>query len=217
MPHEQVAVLEQFRHPLLDPPGPTGPAPGRSGVARPPPRQRGRLRRQAFADAGRGMQDGLGQFLEDMELAHLVGNVAEHQGNGLRVQRRATGRDAQDGLIAGADPAVEPSEEAEDAHLGRVVVQDLVEQAPLPTGSDGRQHTEGAVVQRVGCQVAGGVSQGPIQVVGFQPRLGLFSPPPPPSSGWWHGGRRRGGPATGARRPLGKVGHLRRRGGRPGR
>jgi len=183
MPHEQVAVVEQFRHPPLDPLRPAVPALGRSGGARAPPRQRGRLRRQALADAGQGVQDGLGQFLEDMELAHLMGNVAEHQGNGPRVQGRAIGRDAQDGLIAGADLVVESSEEAEDVHLGRVVVQDLVEQATLPTSIDGRQHTEGAVVQLIRGQVAGEVSQGPIQVVGLHPRLGLFSPSPPPSSG----------------------------------
>src|SRR5262249_18416209 len=108
-------------------------------------------------------------------------------------------------------------EEADDVHLGRIVVQDLGEQSTLPTSIDGRQHTEGAVVQLIRGQVAGEVSQGPIQVVGFNLRLGLFSPPPPPSSGWWRGGRRRGGHATGARRPLGKAGHLRRRGGRPWR
>src|SRR4051812_39635936 len=100
-----------------------------------------------------------------MELADLVGDVAEHQGNGIWVQRRAIGGNSLDCLAAGAKLVVESSQEAKNVQLGWVVIQDLVEQSPLPAGIDGRKDTEGAVVQLVGSQVAGKVGQGPVEVV----------------------------------------------------
>jgi len=83
----------------------------------------------------------------------------------------------------GADAVLQARQEQQDVHLGGVVVQHLVEQTPLPTGIDGRQHTEGAVVQLVGRQVAGEVSQGPAQVFDLDAGGGFFPPPPRPSSG----------------------------------
>jgi hypothetical protein len=41
---------------------------------------------------------------------------------------------------------------------------------------DGPEHAEGAVVQLVGGQVAGEVSQGPVQVAGLTALAGVFFP-----------------------------------------
>src|SRR5262245_66441960 len=97
------------------------------------------------------------------------------------------------------------------------MIQDLVEQTPLLAGIDGRQDTEGAVVQLVGRQVAGEVGQGPLQVVGVSLGGRFFPPPPRPSSGSWRRERRPGGRATSARRRPGTAGRPRRRGGPPER
>src|SRR5450631_4005971 len=48
---------------------------------------------QTFAHLGYGTQDRLGEFLDDVEFADLVRDLAENRAQRLRIQRRGIGRD----------------------------------------------------------------------------------------------------------------------------
>jgi hypothetical protein len=167
-----------------------------------------RLRDELLAQSGQHTQDGLGPFLEDVKFANLMRDVRKHQRKGQGIQRRGIGRDPQDPLATKSDRIVQPSEEAQDVHPGRIVVQDFIEQATRAVGIDSRQHPERAVVPLVRSQVAGTIGQGPVQVVRFAKSDTFFSLRPPPRFGWWRRERRPGDPARGARRQLGMANRL---------
>jgi len=58
--------------------------------------------------------------------------------------------------------------------------------------ADDRENTERAIVQLVGRDIAGKVSQHGVHVLDSDVLFRLFSPRPPPSSGSWRKERRRG-------------------------
>ena len=89
-----------------------------------------------------------------------------------------------DCVVAGADLIIQPGEKPEDVRVGRIVVQDFVEQPTLLARIDGGQDTEGTIVQLVRRDVAGKISQCPVKIRAFHLAGRLFSPRPPPSSGW---------------------------------
>ena len=72
-------------------------AAGLRGLLGPPAGELRRLRGQVLAEPGEHVQDGLGQFREDVEPADLVRDGAEDLGDRLRIQRRAVGGDPADG------------------------------------------------------------------------------------------------------------------------
>jgi len=86
VPDQEVTLLEQVRHPLPEALGATALAAGRRRRSRPPAGSFRGLCRQLLAEAADRVQDCLGQFLENVELADLVGDVPQRQGNGLRVE-----------------------------------------------------------------------------------------------------------------------------------
>lgn len=82
MLHKQITMMKQVTNPLFDPLGlPRRLAGG--GRGRTPTAQLGLRGGQFLADLGASVQHSLRQFLDDMELAELVGNVAKHLGNRL--------------------------------------------------------------------------------------------------------------------------------------
>src|SRR5450755_1973843 len=108
-------------------------------------------------------------------------------------------------MAAGNDLLMESRQKQENVCLSRVVVQNLVEQPPLLAGIDGRQHTEGTVIQFIGRQIAREVCQSPIEVVGLSMGSTFFSQPPRSSFGSWGRGREPGGPARGATKQSGRA------------
>src|SRR5438045_18726 len=98
----------------------------------------------------------------------------------------------------------------------RILIQDLIQEALEGAVIDDRQHAKRAIVQFVGRDVTGEISQGPFQVAGVHLAGRLFSPRPPPSFGWWRRERKRGDRATGASWRLDRVSRPPPRVGRPG-
>ena len=188
MSHEQVAVLEQIADLAFDPLLASG---GESRRLRggTTSRQLRGLARQALAQFGHGTEHRLGDFLEDVECAELVRNLAEDGGDRLGIQRRAVGRDPLEGQAARLQGRVESAEERLDVLVGRVVIEDLVEEPLEGAVVDDREDAEGTVIQLVGSDVAREVRQGPAEIIGVDPSRRLFPPRPRPSSGSWRRGR----------------------------
>ena len=193
---EQMTMVEQVGDLAFDPllggsqfsAGPRGPAPAdlrHGGLPFP-------------TSLGHGMQDGLGQFRQDVEFADLVRDRAEDLGNGGWVQRRAVGGDASQAQAASLQRLLEPLKELGDVLGRRVVIEDLVEQPLEPMVVYNRQDAVRPIVQFVRSDVAGEVGQNAVQVVIGDVVFGVFFPLPLPSSGGWRTGQRRGGHATGA-------------------
>src|SRR5262249_29458952 len=122
---------------------------------------------------------------------------------------RTIGRDALDHAPMSRDQFLQATEKSGDVLVSGVALQDVVEQPALLTSIDGRQDTEGTVIQLVGRQVAREVGQSPIQVIGLNLRPAFFFPPPRPSSRSWRTGQRRGDRAKGARRRFDRASRLR--------
>lgn len=204
---EQMAVVKQVGDPGLDTflsgrqlaVDPRGAAPADVG-------HRGL---QLPADLGHGLEDGLVQFGQDVELADLMADRAEYLDDGRGIQRRSIGGNALQAQPTGSQGVLEPREEPCDVLLARAVVEDFVDQAFEPVVVYDRQHAVGPVVQLVGGDVAGEVGQGLAQVVIRDAFGSPFFPLPPPSFGSWQRGRRHGGLATSARKPTDTAGRPR--------
>lgn len=169
---------------------------------------------QVPTSLGYGMQDGLGQFCQDVELADLVRDRAEDLGNGGWVQWRTVGGDASQAQAASLQCLLEPLKELGDVFGRRVVIKDLVEQPLEPMVVYDRQDAIRPIVQFVRRDVAGEVGQNRIQVFMGDVFFGPFFPPPPPSSEGWRTGQRRGGHARGANWRSDRANRLRPPGGR---
>jgi len=122
-------VLEQLADLALDPllASCGGSRRLRSGTAS---RQLRGLGRQALAQFGHGPEDRLGDFLEDVKCAELMRHLAEDRGDRPGVERRAIGRDPMEDQAASLQGRVEAAEERLDVAVGRVVVEDLIDEPP---------------------------------------------------------------------------------------
>src|SRR3989337_2210255 len=81
-----------------------------SNLSRTPAAKLGFRGGQLLADLGARVQHRLRQFLDDMKLAELVGNVTKHLGNRLRIQARSVRRDAPQHEFAPLECRVECAE-----------------------------------------------------------------------------------------------------------
>jgi len=215
MANEEMTLLEQFRDAMMDRLGAALLAPRFRGVLGASSRQLRGLVGQALPQASQGPQHNLGQVRENMKFTDLVRNPPKYLGNRLRIQGRTIGCDAPDHVPTSRNQFLQAAQKLGNVPVSRVVLQNLVEQPALLTGIDGRQDTEGTVIQFVGRQVAREVGQSPIQVIGLNLRLAFFFPLTRPSSRSWRMGQRRGDRARGARRPCDRASRLRTPVGRP--
>ena len=96
---KKMTMLEEVRDSLLQP---LTLASGSFGLGRGRPTTlQSRLSRgQFFPDLGHRPQNRLGQFLEDVEFADLVRNIAEHCTQRLRIKRRCIGGNAPQSQVA---------------------------------------------------------------------------------------------------------------------
>src|SRR5262249_23091079 len=162
-----------------------------------------------------GPQDRLGQFLDDVEFTDLVRDIAEHFPQGLRIKRRSVGGDAAQRQATQAQGHPETVKERLDVLVIGIVIEHLVKEpfegAVVHDGQDAKR----AVVQLIGRDITGEVSQSPVEV--GRPHLAgrLFSPRPPPSSEWWRREQKRGGRATSASWRLDRASRPRRPVARP--
>ncbi len=163
---------------------------------------------QLPADLGTRVQDGFRQLLDDMELAELVGNLAEHPGNRLWIELRAVGRDAPQQQAAPLNRRLEGAEEPLDVGMVRVVVQHLIGEAAKGVVVHDRENAKRPVVQLVGRDVSREIIQRGVQVIAADALLRLFSPRTPPSSESWRMAQRRDGPARDANWPRGRATRL---------
>src|SRR5262249_33935778 len=199
-----MAVLEQLRHALFDPLGSPELALGLGISTGSPTGQFRSFGGQTLAKLSDDTQYHLVQFLEDVELTHLMWHAAEELGQRHWVQGRTIRGDPVDGTVAGEQHVSEPTQEAADIVVVGVMIEYVVEQPPLVGAVHRTEHAKWAIVHLVENQVAGEVGQRPISV-GLKPCVCLFFPLFRPSSGWWHRGRRRGGHATDARMRCGTA------------
>jgi hypothetical protein len=214
--HEQVAVLEQITDLPLDPLLPPRRTPRlfRTGATL---SQLGLLRRELLAHLGDGTEDRLGQLGQDVEFTDLMRHVTEDLDDRGRIERRAIRRDPAQGQPALVQCGAEAAEEVGDVILVGVVIEDAVGEPLEGPVIDDRQDAERPVVEFVGGDIAGEVSQRPLEIVRGDASRRLFPPRPRPSSGSWRRGRRRDDRARGANWRLGRAIRPRRRGGPPGR
>lgn len=89
---------------------------------RPPPLELGKAGGQRFSHLGHRPEDGLGQFRDGVKLANLVGDVAEHLGDGNRIEGGTIRGDAAQGQPPGVEGGLEPPEELSDVVVAGVVV-----------------------------------------------------------------------------------------------
>jgi hypothetical protein len=173
--NKQVAVLKQVGDLLLQSlPLTDGPLGGWCG--RPTTLPSRLTSGQRFPHLGHGPQDGLGQFLENMEFADLVRHVVEHRTQRLRIKRRTIGGDAQQGQFTVVQRLLESAQERLDVLVIRIVIEHLVDEPLKGAVVDDGQDSERTVIQFVGGDVAGEVSQGPIEVVAVH-LIGRLFPP----------------------------------------
>lgn len=180
--HKEVAMIKQvadsFLQTLPSAGGPLGGPRARSAT-----RQARLLACEVFADLGDGPQHGLGQFLENMELANLMRDRPENLGNRLGIQRRRVSCDGTDLEATLLQSRLETLEKRDDVGMRGIVVQHLISQTLESAIVYNGQDTEGAVVEFIRRDVAGEVGQSPVQVADVEFWDCLFSPRPPPSSG----------------------------------
>lgn len=215
MADKEITMLEQLRDTMMDCLSVAMPTPRRRRIFGASSWQLRGLLGQPLPQSSQDAQHRLSQLLEDMELTNLMGNRPKYPGNWLWVQWRGIGRDAQDHAAVGRDQSLQATKKPGDVPVSRVVLQHVVEQPALPSGIDGRQDTEGAIVKLISRQVAREIGQGPIQIVGLSLRLAFFFPQPRPSSGSWRRERRRGDHARGATKRCDRAGRLPPPVGRP--
>jgi len=96
-----------------------------------------------------------------------------------------------------------------DVLVGRVVVEDLIEDPFEGAIGDDREDAERPVIQLIGRDVAREVGECPVEVLGPGPPRRLFPPRPRPSSGSWHKEQTRGARARGSSRRCDRVGRPR--------
>jgi len=155
MLNQQVAMLKQVGDLLFDAFLPGGQS--AVGPRGPTPAELGQLCLQSPTDLGDGLENGFREFRQDVELADLMLDRTEHLDDGLRIQRRAVGRDAPKGQPSGGQGLLESCEKPEDVFFGRVVIEDLVKEPLEVVVIDDRKDAVRPVVQLVGGDVAGEV------------------------------------------------------------
>jgi hypothetical protein len=171
------------------------------GPRRSPSADLGKRGLQLTANLGHGLEDGLVQFGDDVELADLMADRPEDFGHGRGVQLRTVGGDALQAQPTSQQGFLKPREEPDDVFLRGIVIEDFVDQSFEPMVVHDRQNAVRPVVQFIGGDIAGEVGQGGIEVILSDAFGSPFFPPLPPSSGPWQTGRRRGDRATSARKP----------------
>ena len=92
------------------------------------------------------------------------------------IEWRGIGGDPQDGQVAGVEGRLQAPDTAPDVFVGRVVVEAFLDEPCEPAVSDHRPSTEGPIVEFVGSEVPGEVSEGPRAVVLRQSAWPLFFP-----------------------------------------
>ncbi len=196
---KQIAIVEQFGDPLLQPFGLTVLPLLCRRLFRPSARQLRYLRLEPFSHLGYHLQHGFGQFLENVEFADLMGNIPKNLANRHGIQRRAIRGDAANLLAAGFDFCLQPGQKPAYVVVRGFVVEHFKNQAALLATVHRRQDTKRTVVQFIHRQVAGELGQGPIQIAMVDFLATFFFRRPQPSFGSWRKAQTRAGPAISAR------------------
>lgn len=126
----------------------------------------------------------LDDLCDDMEFADLVRDMAKDLGNRPGIERRGIGGDAHNGEATGGEGDLKTPEKAPDVLVGGVVIEHLIDEPFAAAVIDNGQHTERPVVEFIGGDVAGEVSECPGEIVPGDPHRCFFSHWPPPSFAW---------------------------------
>src|SRR5215813_2973846 len=151
-----------------------------------------------------------------MKRTDLMRDIPEHLYEGGGIERRAIGRDTEEGQVACRQGRFESPEKRPDVIVGGIVIQDVIEEPLVAAIIDSGENAEGTIIQFIGGDIARKICQGPVKEGRVQARLRLFFPPPRPSSGSWQKGQRRGGRARGASWRDDRASHPRPRAARRG-
>lgn len=137
---KQIAVVEEILDLLLESLTASGSSPLRFRGT--PPGQLGHRGGECFPYAGDGSKDRLSNVGDDVELADLVRDAGKNRLEGLGIQGRPVCGDPEDRQTPGVHRAAEAPEKAFDVRAGRIVVQDLVDQAGMAAVVDKRKDAE---------------------------------------------------------------------------
>jgi len=160
-------------------------------------------------------QDRLGQISDDVELADLVRDITEDLQNRPGIESRTVGRDALEFQTTAIEDPLEATEEPQDIYVCRIVIKDFVDEPLELSVVHDREYAEGTIVELIRGNIAGEITQGPIEVVTLDACFAFFFPTPRPSSEQWRRVRRHGGLARDAMKLPGTEVHLQRPAGQP--
>lgn len=182
-----------------------------------PRAQFGNLLGQGAPQLGQSPQNIFGDFLNHMEFTNLMLGLGPNLTKGLWIKRGAIGGDAQYRKPSGCQHFIEPLEELFNILVGWIFIQNFIGQAPLTLAVNGKENTEGPVIDFIGGQIAREPIEGPGLVVRPKPGDSFFFPLPRSSFESWQKGQTPGGPSRGARKRFDKPGSLPARAAEPWR
>ena len=93
-----------------------------------------------------------------MKLAKLMRHPAKDLGEGLGIERRAIGGDAQELHVTRVQGRFQPTQKNPDVIMVGIVVSDLIEDALVAAIIDGGENTEGTIIEFIGGNITRKIS-----------------------------------------------------------
>jgi len=89
-----------------------------------------------------------------MKRTDVMRDIPEHLYEGGGRERRAIGRDTEEGQVACRQGRVESLEKRPDVVVGGIVIQDVIEDPLVAAIIDRREHTARSVIELIGGHIA---------------------------------------------------------------
>jgi len=89
-----------------------------------------------------------------MKRTDLMRDIPEHLYEGGGIERRAIGRDTEEGQVACRQGRFESLEKRPDVVVGWIVIQDVIEDPLVAAIIDRRENTERSVIELIGGHIA---------------------------------------------------------------
>jgi hypothetical protein len=124
------------------------------GRARAPFASFGLLGCEALAGAGHSPEDGFVHLGHDRKRPDVMRDVPEHLCEGHGRERRAIGRDLDEGQVACRQGRVQTPQQPPDVLVGGIVVSDVIEDAFVAAIIDCGEQTKGAVIELIGGHIS---------------------------------------------------------------
>src|SRR5215470_11112234 len=109
-----------------------------------------------------------------MKRTDLMRHLPAHLSEGRGIERRAIGRDAEEGQIARRQDRVQTPQKRPNVIVGGIVIQHGIEEALVAAIIDGGEYAEGTVIELIGSDIPRKIRQGPVKELWVYARLRLF-------------------------------------------